>query len=142
MIDREQLAADLAKVHGIRVDVDDPVLTAALLNQRLLDDAISRLETAVRASADRMTAAAAHQVDSAKEVAASLVTQAGEWSAERLRTAADGVGSLLLSQVRQEVDRAERASRSAVRVAWLIITAVAVTLAGMVGFVVACLGHG
>jgi len=142
MIDREQLAADLAKVHGIRVDADDPVLVSALLNQRLLDDAINRLETAVRASADRMTAAAAQQVDSAKEVAASLVTQAGEWSAERLRTAADGAGSLLLSQIRQEVDRAERASRSAVRVAWLIITAGAVTLAGMVGFVVTCLGHG
>jgi len=142
MIDREQLAADLAKVHGIRVDADDPVLTAALLNQRLLDDAISRLETAVRASADRMTAAAAQQVDSAKEVAASLVTQAGEWSAERLRTAADEMGNALLGRVQQEVVKAERASRTAVQVAWFIITVGTVVLAGIVGFVVTGPGGG
>jgi hypothetical protein len=142
MINREQLTADLAKIHGIRIDADDPVLVSALLNQRLLDDAIGRLEAAVRASADRITAAATQQVDGAKDAAASLVMQAGEWSAERLRIAADEVGSLLLSEVRQEVNRAERASRSTVRVAWLIITAATVTLAGVIGFIAAGLGYG
>jgi hypothetical protein len=142
MIDREQLASDLARVHGIRVDADDPVLIAALVNQRLLDEAISRLETAVRASADRITAAAAQQVDGAKEIAASLVTRAGEWSAERLRTAADEAGSALLGQLRQEVARAERASRTAVRVAWLLGGVGAVALAGVTGFLIGGLGHG
>ena len=142
MIDREQLAADLAKVHGIRVDADDPVLTAALLNQRLLDDAISRLETAVRASADRMTAAAAQQADGANEIAAMLVTRAGEWSAERLRAAADEMGNVLLGKLQREVAKAERASRTAVQVAWFIITVGMVALAGIIGFVVAGLGHG
>ncbi len=144
MIDREQLAADLAKVHGIRVDADDPVLTAALLNQQLLDEAIGRLEIAVRASADRITAAAAQQVDGAKEIAASLVMRAGEWSAERLRTAADEAGSALLGQVRQEVARAEQASRTVLRIAWLIGGVGAVTLSGVIGFLLAGLelGHG
>jgi CHASE3 domain sensor protein len=142
MIDREQLAADLAKVHGIKVDADDPVLTAALLNQRLLDEAISRLETAVRTSADRITTAAAQQVDGAKEIAASLVTRAGEWSAERLRNAADEAGNALVGRVRQEVARAERASRNAVRVAWIIIAVGAVSCAGVMGFLIAGVAHG
>jgi CHASE3 domain sensor protein len=142
MIDREQLVSDLAKVHGIRIDADDPVLVSALLNQRLLDDAISRLETAVRGSADRMTAAAAQQVDGAKEIATTLVTRAGEWSAERLRTAADEMGNVLLGQVQQEVAKAERACRIAVQVAWLIVTVGTLVLAGILGFVMAGLGHG
>lgn len=142
MIDREQLAADLARVHGVRLDSDDPVLVAALLNEQLLDAAIDRLDTAVRASADRMTAAAAQQVNGAKEIAATFVTRAGEWSAERLRTAADEAGSALLLQVRQEVARAERASRTAVRVAWITGAMGAVALAGFAGFLLAGLGHG
>jgi hypothetical protein len=142
MIDREQLAADLAKVHGIKVDADDPVLTAAILNRRLLDEAISRLEAAVLTSADRITATAAQQVDGAKEIAASLVTRAGEWSAERLRHAADEGGNALVGQLRQEVAKAERASRNAVRIAWIIIAVGAVSFAGVAGFLIAGLEHG
>jgi CHASE3 domain sensor protein len=142
MIDREQLVTELAKVHGIRIDADDPVLVSAILNQRLLDDAISRLETAVRASADRMTTAAVQQVDGAKEIAAVLVTRAGEWSAERLRTAADEMGNALLGLVQQEVAKAVRASRTAVQVAWFTVTVGTAALAGIIGFVVAGLRHG
>ena len=39
MIDRNALVSDLAKAYGVRVDVDDPILVAALLNRRLLEDA-------------------------------------------------------------------------------------------------------
>jgi hypothetical protein len=74
---------------GVRLDADDPVLIAALLNQRLLDEAIGRLEAAVRASADRMTTAATRQMEGARDVAATFVTRVGEWSAERLQAAAD-----------------------------------------------------
>jgi len=49
-----------------------------------MDQAIDRLESAVRVSVDRITVAAAQQMDGAKEIAASFVTRAGEWSAERL----------------------------------------------------------
>ena len=89
-----------------------------------------------------MTAAAAQQVDGAKEIAATLVTRAGEWSAERLRTAADEMGNALLGQMQQEVAKAERASRTAVQVARFIVTAGTVALAGIIGFVAAGLGHG
>ena len=91
-------------------------------NDRSLDQAIDRLETAVRLSANRITVAAAQQMDGAKEIAASFVTRAGEWSAERLRTAVHpGSRSpdrrTRLVQVRQNAARAERASRIAVCIA-------------------------
>jgi len=140
MIDREQLAAELAKVHGIRIDADDPVLTAALLNQRLMDQAIDRLESAVRVSADRITVAAGQQMDGAKEIAASFVTRAGEWSAERLRAAVEEATSALLVQVRQNAARAERASRVALRIAWVVGGLGTIALAGTAGFLLAGFG--
>ena len=134
MIDREQLAADLTRTHGIRIDPDDPVLVAALLNRRLLDEAISALEAAVRASADRITAAAALQVDGAKETAAILVTRAGEWSAERLRIAAQEAGADLVERISEQAVRAERAGRAAVRAAWIAFLVTALVVAGAAGF--------
>jgi CHASE3 domain sensor protein len=134
MIDREQLAADLSRAHGIRIDPDDPVLVAALLNRRLLDEAISALEATVRASADRITAAAALQVDGAKETAAILVTRAGEWSAERLRIAAQEAGTDLVERISEQADRAERAGRAAMRAAWIAFLVTALVVAGAAGF--------
>jgi hypothetical protein len=134
MIDREQLAAELGKAHGIRVDPDDPVLVAALLNRRLLDEAIGALESAVRASADRITAAAALQVDGARETAAGLVTRAGEWSAERLTIAAQEAGADLVERIREQADRAERAGRAATRAAWIAFLVTALVVAGAAGF--------
>jgi len=141
MIDREQLAADLARVNGIRIDADDPILTAALLNLRLMDQAIDRLESAVRVSADRITVAAAQQMDGAKEIAASFVTRAGEWSAERLRTAVEEATNALLAQVGQDAARAERASRIAVRIAWIMSGVGIVAMTGVAGLVLAGFVH-
>jgi hypothetical protein len=142
VIDRDRLAADLAREHGVRVDPDDPVLTAALLNQRLLDEAIARLETVVMTSADRISTAATRQAEDARNVAASLVTRAGEWSAERLRAAAEEAGIALLAQIQREVLRAERAGRTAVRIAWVMGCLGAIALAGLAGFLSAASGHG
>jgi hypothetical protein len=133
MIDREQLAAELGRAHGIRVDPDDPVLVAALLNRRLLDEAISALEAAVRVSADRITAAAALQVDGARETAAILVTRAGEWSAERLKIAAQEAGADLVERISEQADRAERAGRAATRAAWIAFLVAALVVAGAAG---------
>jgi CHASE3 domain sensor protein len=134
MIDREQLAAELGRAHGIRVDPDDPVLVAALLNRRLLDEAISDLEAAVRASADRITAAAAVQMDGAKETAAILVTRAGAWSAERLKIAAQEAGADLVERIREEADRAEHAARTATLAAWVVVFAIVLVAVGACGF--------
>jgi hypothetical protein len=126
---------------GVRLDADDPVLIAALLNQRLLDEAIGRLEAAVRTSADRITAAATQQMEGARDIAATFVTRAGEWSAERLQATADEAGGALLRQIREEVAKAERASRVALRITWVSGAVGAVAPAGIAGFLLACFGH-
>ncbi|MCW3476245.1 hypothetical protein [Limobrevibacterium gyesilva] len=141
-MDREQLVAELGKAYGIRVDPDDPILVAALLNRGLLDEAIADLAVAVRASADRITAAAAQQVDGARETAASLVTRAGEWSAERLKMAAQEAGTDLVDRMREQADRAERAGRTALWAAWIIALSVTLAAAGAIGIWLAGSGHG
>jgi hypothetical protein len=141
MIDREQLAAELSKAHGIRVDPDDPVLVAALLNRRLLDEAIGVLETVVRASADRLSIASVQHISAANQAASSLITEAGEWSAVRLKAAGEEAGSALLLQLQRETTKAERASRLAISAAWAITGISAIALAGMAGFILAGLGH-
>jgi hypothetical protein len=141
MIDREQLAAELGKTHGIRVDPDDPVLIAALLNRRLLDEAIGALEAAVRASADRLSVGSMRHIAAANQAASSLITEAGEWSAARLKAAAEEAGSALLGQLQRETAKAERASRLAISAAWAIIGISAIALAGVAGFILAGLGH-
>jgi len=141
MIDREQLAAELGKTHGIRVDPDDPVLIAALLNRRLLDEAIGALEAAVRASADRLSVGSMQHIAAANQAALSLITEAGEWSAARLKAATEEAGSALLVQLQRETAKAERASRLAIGVAWAITGMSAIALAGVAGFILAGLGH-
>jgi hypothetical protein len=141
MIDREQLAAELSKAHGIRVDPDDPVLVAALLNRRLLDEAIGALEAAVRASADRLSVASTQHIAAANQAASSLITEAGEWSAARLKVAGEEAGNALLLQLQRETAKAERASRLAISVAWAITGISAIALAGVTGFILAGLGH-
>jgi hypothetical protein len=142
MTDRERLIAELAKRHGTRIDPDDPILIGVLLNRQMIDDAAAVLQASVRELADRITAASLQHMKAAEQSAAALITQAGEWSAERLRSAAEEAGSALLLQVRQEVAAADRASRTAVRAAWTMGTVGAIALAGLAGFLLAGLGHG
>ena len=47
----------------------------------------------------------------------------------------------MVAELRQEAAKAERASRTAVRVAWTVGGLGAVVLAGMGGFLLAGLGH-
>jgi hypothetical protein len=142
MIDREQLVADLAKAHGIRVDPDDPILIAALLNRRILDESMTALESAVRVSADRITVASLQHLDAARQSASVLITEAGEWSAARLKAAGDEAANAVLHRLQLETAKAERASRSAFFAAWIAGGMCAIGIAGVAGFVLAGIGHG
>ncbi len=134
MIDRERLAAELAQAHGLRVDPDDPVLITALLNRRLLDEALIALDAAVRTAANQMSAGAAQQVEAARKTAAGLITDAGQWSADHLRATAVELSASIQKDLRAEVARAEAAARLAMRIAWLLGGITAVALAGFGGF--------
>jgi hypothetical protein len=100
---------------------DDPLrhpleaISAALTllyagNRAVIEEAAGRLEGLVRASADQMSAASVQNVEGAKRQAAEFVNRTGEWSAEKLRTAAEEAACLVLEQTTKAIDRAERAA--------------------------------
>ena len=121
MIDREELAAELTREHGIRIEADDPILVAALLNRRLLDEALLAIETAVSAAADRAATASHQQTETARHIAAALITQAGEWSAERLSVAAREASAMMTTELGNILARVDRSRRMAVRAAVAVV---------------------
>jgi hypothetical protein len=131
MIDREELAAVLTREHGIRIEADDPILVAALLNRRLLDEALLAIEAAVVAAADRTAAASLQQTDTARQIAGLLITQAGEWSADRLGVAAREASATMTAELSHILARVDRSRRVAVSAA-LVVVCVSVLLAALV----------
>jgi hypothetical protein len=117
MIDREELAAELARDHEIRIEADDPILIAALLNRRLLDEALLAIETAVSAAADRAAAASVQQTESARQIAGLLITRAGEWSADQLAAAAREASATITAELSDVLARVDRSRRITVRAA-------------------------
>jgi hypothetical protein len=121
MIDREELAAVLARDHGIRIEADDPILVAALLNRRLLDEALLAIETTVSAAADRAA------------IAAALITQAGEWSADRLGVAAREASAMMTAELGNILARVDRSRRTAVRAALAAVCVFVLLLTVLLG---------
>jgi hypothetical protein len=131
MIDREELAAVLTREHGIRIEADDPILVAALLNRRLLDEALLAIEAAIVAAADRTAATSLQQTETARQIAGLLITQAGEWSADRLGVAAREASATMTAELSHILARIDRSRRVAVSAA-LVVVCVSVLLAALV----------
>ena len=73
----------------------------------------------MRVQADRFTAASSLAVTDAKAVAEAIVTEAGAWVETRIRAAGEAAAEALLGRLQRETDKAQRASRTAVRAAWV-----------------------
>ena len=61
---------------------------------------------------------------------------------DQFREALRDATAAMLAELRREADRAERASRISVRIAWTLGSLSATGLAGLAGFLLAGLGHG
>jgi hypothetical protein len=136
-MDREQLIAEIARETGVRLGPTDPLLAAAVLNEILLDKALIKLDRQVKAQADRVTAASTQAVVDAKKEAEALLTEAGEWVEKRIKTAGEAAAAMVLSDLRQETAKAERARRGAVRAAWATTAIGLMILSGVSGMVLA-----
>lgn len=141
-MDRKQLLAAIASETGIRVGEDDPVLTVAAINKILLEAAVDQLEQVTTAAADRVTAASAQHLATAKREAELLIVHGGEAMAERLKAAGEAVAAAMIVQLRQETVRAEKASQVAVRAAWTTAALTAIALSGLAGTWIAAFLHG
>jgi hypothetical protein len=142
MIDREELAAELAREHGIRIEADDPILIAALLNRRLLDEALLAIETAIGAVADRAAATSLQQTETARQIAAALITKAGEWSADRLGAAAREASATMMGELTTILARVDRSRRIAVHAAIVAVCVSVLLVTDLLGHWLSGMGHG
>ena len=117
-MDRARLIADIARETGVRLEDADPILVAAVINERLLDAALDDLRKLVRGAADQLSAAGVQNEASAKQVASGIINNAADWLEVRFRTVAQEATAMMLAELREETARAEAASRTAVRAAW------------------------
>jgi len=132
-MEADQLIAEIARTTGLRLDKADPILAAAVINEVLLDRALVKLDRQVKVQADRVTAASTQAVVDAKKEAETLLTDAGEWMEARIKAAGEAAAAKVSENLRGEIGRAERAKRTTVRVAWVMITLGLAVLSGVAG---------
>lgn len=130
MMDSAKLREALRK-QGIFVHESDPVLDMGIICELAMADTLRTIEGMVKAAADRTSAAAAQSVDASKAAGEAIVTQGAAFLVEQVREAAREATAAMLTELRREVVRAERAGRVAVRIAWA--TAI-IGFAGIAGF--------
>lgn len=136
-MEADQLIADIARTTGLRLDKADPILAAAVINEVLLDRALVKLDRQVKVQADRVTAASTQAVVDAKKEAEALLTEAGEWIEARIKAASETAAGMVLTELRQETQAAERVRRTVVRAAWGMAIIGLVLLSGLAGAVLA-----
>jgi hypothetical protein len=138
-MEADQLIAEIARTTGLRLDKADPILAAAVINEVLLDRALVKLDRQVKIQADRVTAASTQAVLDAKKEAELLLTDAGGWIDGRMKAAGESAAALLLAELRQEMQAAQKARRAMVRAAWFLAIFCLVILSGAGGAILASL---
>ena len=136
-MEADQLIAEIARTTGLRLDKADPILAAAVINEVLLDRALAKLDRQVKTQADRVTAASTQAVADAKKEAELLLTDAGGWIDERMRAAGEAAAALLLIELRQETQAAQKARRTMARAAWFMVVTFFICLSGICGALIA-----
>ena len=138
-MEADQLIAEIARTTGLRLDKADPILAAAVINEVLLDRALVKLDRQVKIQADRVTAASTQAVADAKKEAELLLTDAGSWIDGRMKAAGEAAAALLLAELQQQMQAAQKARRAMVRAAWLMTIICSAALSGAGGVVLASL---
>lgn len=138
-MDADQLIAEVARTHGVRLGRDDAILIAATINRLTLNEALVEIRKAVQDSQDQIAAGTVQQVEAAKATAARIITEAAGYAAERLRTAGDEAAQLVVEAARRHLAEAETARRSVVRTAYVTGAAIVIVGAALGGFLAASL---
>ena len=133
----EQLVAEVARETGVKLSAADPVLAAATINEILLDKALAKLDRQMKAQVDRVTVASNQAVLDAKKEAEALLSEAGVWIEARIKAAGEAAAASVLTNLRQETQKAEQAKRITVRLAWATALIALVVLSGVGGMALA-----
>jgi hypothetical protein len=85
---------------GIYVHEGDPVLEVGAICQLAVADTVNAIEGLNKAAADRISAASSQHIEAARQSAAALITEAGQWSADQLRETAAEIFTSILKELR------------------------------------------
>lgn len=129
------------RMQGIFVHESDPILEIAAICDATMADTLKAIEGVVKAAADRTSAAAAQTVDASRKAGDAIINQGATFVAEQFREVAREATAAMLITLQRETTKAERASRTAVRIAWALSSAGAIALAGFAGFLLAAFLH-
>ena len=136
-MDKNRLIADIARETGVQLDTSDPILAAAVINERLLDASLADLRKLMKGAADQFTAANLQNEASAKQAASEVINKAADWLGTKFKEVAQEATAGMLAELREETAKAEAASRTAVRAAWTAGAIGAVALSAIAGFGIA-----
>jgi hypothetical protein len=138
-MDQAKLREGLRKA-GLYIAEGDPVLELAIC-ELALTDTVRVIERITKAQADRVIAASAQSVVDAEQRAAWLINKGGVWAEDRIKEAGQEAANLVLFELRQETAKAERASRIAIRAAWVAAAVAGLAFCFLVGILLAMLQH-
>jgi Transcriptional activator TraM len=113
--------AEVARRHNLLLDRDDPLLVTLTLNELALNRIIAGQLAAIEAAQDQISAGAAQQIETAREVAGVLITGAARYMAEELRDVIAGHKQALREAVeaeKRQLNAISDGARQAQRSAW------------------------
>lgn len=136
-----QLIEAVRREHGVRLAPEDPVLVSVFLTEKvieaLLTSGAAQIENAIRSGVAEIAAVESDARLRARDEAAMLITDARSTLVEQLKTTLAEAAELALARVREETQGAERMRKGARRYAGLAGVCAALTLAALVGWVLA-----
>lgn len=138
-MEREQLIAEVARSTGVRLDRSDPILAAAVVHEALLNEVLVKLDRQVTIQADRVTVASTQAVADAKKEAELLLTDTAAWIDGRMRSAGEAAAALVLAELRQEIQAAQKARRTLSHLVWTMAVICMAALSGTLGATLAAI---
>jgi len=134
--DIEEAISEVARKHNLLLSADDPLLVTVTLNEAILSRIIARQNEAIEAAQDQISAGAAQQIETAREVASLIVTGAADYVAAEVRAAITALKDELLAAVtaqKAEALRAAEAAGQAQRIARYAAVTVLVAIGVLLG---------
>ncbi len=136
-MDPKKLIEEVFAKTRVRIAEDDPVLAAVLLNEALVEGLCERLESTVRASEGRVSAAVLQQVEAAKLALAGTVTAGAEHLAEEARRAAAYLEGVLKNAAEEHARASAVSAGRSRRFMWIACTAAGLVIGLLAGILAA-----
>jgi hypothetical protein len=132
----QELIAAVAKKHKLVLGLDDPVLVTVTLNELLLAKYVEKVNAVIETAGARTAAGSAQQIEAAKTIARQIVTGAGDYIAERVKSAALEAQSVLAESGQKQIAELHQIigmARSATRAIWLAAATAVASLSLVAG---------